>query len=265
MKISMNEMTTYRWSFEEDVARYAEAGFDGIGIWRQKLADFGEEKGVELVRDSGLDVASLHWVGGFTGSEGRSFEESVEDAFDCLELANQLGAGCVVAYTGARGGHTRNHARRLATDAFVSISRHAESLGLTIAIEPMHADCGSEWTFLNSLEDTLQLLGEVGEDSLKIVCDAYHLTFEPDSLDLIGSVADRIGLVQLGDAARAPIGEQNRCRIGEGDLPLAELVEMLQKAGYQGVYEIELLGEDVEEFDYAELITHSKAAALRLA
>ena len=45
-RLSINELTTYRWSFEEDVTRYKAAGIAGIGVWRQKLADFGEEKGV---------------------------------------------------------------------------------------------------------------------------------------------------------------------------------------------------------------------------
>ena len=36
-RIAVNEMTTYRWSFEEDVYHYAQAGIDAIGVWRQKL------------------------------------------------------------------------------------------------------------------------------------------------------------------------------------------------------------------------------------
>ena len=39
--LSMNETTTFRWSFEEDVARYAAAGIPAMGVWRQKLSDCG--------------------------------------------------------------------------------------------------------------------------------------------------------------------------------------------------------------------------------
>ena len=84
-RLSMNEMTTYRWSFEEDVNNYVAAGVCGIGVWRQKLSDFGEEKGIELVRDSGLKVSSLLWAGGFTGSEGRSYKESIDDAKEAIQ------------------------------------------------------------------------------------------------------------------------------------------------------------------------------------
>ena len=51
-RVSISEVTTYRWSFEEDVQNYVGAGISGIGVWRQKLSDFGEEKGVELIQAS---------------------------------------------------------------------------------------------------------------------------------------------------------------------------------------------------------------------
>ncbi len=48
--LSMNETTTFRWSFEEDVARYAAAGIPAMGVWRQKLSDCGQGRGLELLR-----------------------------------------------------------------------------------------------------------------------------------------------------------------------------------------------------------------------
>ena len=57
-RLSINEMTTYRWSFEEDVHNLSAAGIPAIGVWRQKLSDFGEEKGIELLaekRSGGLE------------------------------------------------------------------------------------------------------------------------------------------------------------------------------------------------------------------
>ena len=57
--LSMNEMTTYRWSFEEDVQHYSAAGIEAIGVWRQKLADYGEEKGIELLSETGRGNRSL--------------------------------------------------------------------------------------------------------------------------------------------------------------------------------------------------------------
>src|SRR5437868_1367486 len=103
-RLSMNELTTYRWSFEEDVRNYAAAGFSAIGVWRQKLSDFGEERGAELLLESGLEVSSLLWAGGFTGSDGRSYRESLQDAEESVRLAAGLHAGCLILFTGSRAG-----------------------------------------------------------------------------------------------------------------------------------------------------------------
>ena len=145
-RISMNELTTYRWSFEEDVQNYARAGIQALSVWRQKLSDFGEEKGVELITECGLSVSSLMWAGGFTGSDGRSHKESVDDAHEAIKVASELKADCLIVYSGNRAGHTHNHARRLLNSALKELLPHAGEAGVTLAIEPMHEGCAREWT-----------------------------------------------------------------------------------------------------------------------
>ncbi|HEY1067253.1 MAG TPA: TIM barrel protein, partial [Pirellulales bacterium] len=149
-RLSINELTTYRWTFEEDVNSLVAAKIPAVGLWRQKLSDFGEEKAVELIRDSPLDVSCLLWAGGFTGSDGRGFRDAVDDAVEAIRLAGQLEAKCLVVYTGPRGGHTHNHARRLLFEAFKTLIPHAGEHGVCLALEPMHPHCASDWTFLTS-------------------------------------------------------------------------------------------------------------------
>ncbi len=259
-RFSVNEITTYRWSFEEDVHNYVAAGVGGIGVWRQKLSDFGEEKAVELLRDTPLKVSSLLWAGGFTGTEGRSFKESVEDAGDAVRLAAALEASCLIIYTGPRGGHTHNHARRLIKSAVAELAPLATELGVALAVEPMHAGCAAEWTFLTDLDETIELMDSVGDASLKLAFDTYHMGHDPWVLDRLVELAPRVAVVQLGDAKQPPEGEQNRCPIGAGVLPLGAIVSALAQGGYQGFYEVELIGEDIEAADYCDLLAQSKRA-----
>jgi sugar phosphate isomerase/epimerase len=259
-QLSINELTTYRWSFEEDVDRLAASGIFTIGVWRQKLSDFGEEKGIELLSDKGLRVSSLSWAGGFTGSDGRSFKESVSDALDAVRLAAAMRAASLIVYSGARGGHTSNHARRLLKTALAEVLPVAAECGVTLAVEPMHAGCASDCTFLTSLKEAVELAEEVASPRLKIAFDSYHVGFEPGLLASLPAIVPHIGLVQLGDAKQPPLGEQNRCRLGDGIIPVASIVETLVDCGYCGFFEVELIGEDVESSDYFELLTHSKRA-----
>lgn len=263
-RLSMNEVTTYRWSFEEDVANYAAAGIKAIGAWRQKISDFGEERAVELLADSDLAVSNLLWAGGFTGSDGRTYSECVQDGQDAVRLAASAKAGCLVVYSGSRGGHTFNHARRLFRDAIREILPLAAELDVLLAIEPMHESCASEWTYLTNVDDTLEMLEELDDAHLKIVFDTYHLGQDPAIVQRIGDFVGRIAVVHLGDSRQPPDREQNRCRLGEGTLPLGEIIAALIDAGYDGYFDVELIGEEFEAADYTDLINHSRDAFERL-
>lgn len=259
-ELSMNETTTFRWSFEEDVAGCVEAGIPALGVWRQKLSDCGLAKAVELLGSSGVKVSHLLWAGGFTGSDGRSYRESVEDAAEALQTAAELGTDTLVVYSGARAGHTYNHAKRLIQSALGELAPTAAKLGVTLAVEPMHPGCATEWTFLTSIDDVLQLLAAADSPQVKVVFDTYHLGQDAGVLDRIAEIAPHVAIVQLGDAREPPDGEQNRCRLGEGSVPLAEIIAALKTAGYDGYYDVELLGEEIEAIDYHSLLQHAKQA-----
>ena len=258
VQLSINELTTYRWPFEEDIERYVAAEIPAVGVWRQKLYDFGEERGVELLADSGLKVSNLLWAGGFTGNDGRSYRESLEDAAEAVRLAGALGADCLVVYSGGRAGHTHNHARRLLHEALESILKLAEANRVTLAIEPMHAACAAECTFLTSLDDALQVVEKFNHPRVKLVFDSYHFGHEPGILSRLANIAKHVAIVHLADGHSPPCREQNRAPLGTGCLPLREIVAQLISAGYDGYFDVELFGESIEAADYCDLIEHSK-------
>jgi len=262
--LSLNETTTYRWPFEEDVAQYSAAGIEAIGVWRQKLSDCGQVRALELIQQYHLKVSHLFWAGGFTGSEGHSYRESVEDTAEALRTAAAMGATCLVVCSGARAGHTFNHARRLVQGALKELAPLAGELGVVMALEPMHPGCAARCTFLNSLDDAMSIIRAIDCPQVKLLLDTYHLGQEPGLVDRIPQIASQVALVQLGDAKCPPHGEQNRCRLGEGIVPLRPIVDALRSAGYDGFFDVELIGEDVEALDYPCLLKHAKEAFANL-
>lgn len=259
-RLSINEMTTYRWSFEEDVVELQAAGIPAIGVWRQKVADIGEDRAVDLLAQSGLAVSNLLWAGGFTGSDGHTFIESIQDAADAIRLAARLRAGCLVVYSGGRNSHTHNHARRLFAGALAELLPLAMELDVTLAVEPMYSACAAEWTFLTTLAEAMSLVDEMAHPHLKLAFDTYHLGHDPGVLDEIARVAPHIAIVHLGDSRKPPTIEQSRQRLCDGILPLRQIVAALQTAGYDGDYDVELMGEDIEQMCYRELLQDCRRA-----
>jgi sugar phosphate isomerase/epimerase len=257
-RLSMSELTTLRWSFEEDVAHYAACQIPAIGVWREKLADFGEEKGLELLEDHGLQVGSLSWAGGFTGSEGVTFLDSVEDAIEAVHLAESLGAPCLIVHSGARGGHTQSHARRLLVQGLQQLSPLAAECGVVLGLEPMAPESAADWTFLTDLQEAASIVDEADSAQVKLVINTYHWGWAADALEHVVALADRICLVKLGDSRLPPDREHSRCRLGDGCVPLRNWVGRLLNAGYDGDFDVELQGEEIEPSQYESVLRQSK-------
>ncbi len=259
-RLSVSELSTLQWTFEEDVLHYHRAGFGAIGIWQPKFSDYGEEKGLELLREHALEISSLQWIGGFTGSDGRSFRDCIVEALDTIQLAADIGARNVVVITGGRGGHTKNHACRLLRLALKSLAEAAQAVDVHLALEPMHIGCSNEWSFLNTVPQCLDVISAIGNPHLGIVFDSYHLAQDSVALPWLESIIPYVKLVQLGDAKHAPLGEQNRCLLGHGRVPLADIVELFEAGGYRGYYEVEIIGREVQHLCYEQILGQAQQA-----
>ena len=263
-RLSVCELSTYRWSFEEDVQQYLARGYQAMGIWRAKVSDFGEEKAAELLRETGIQASSLHWAGGFTGSDGRPFRDAMHDALEAIELANLLGAKTLVVLAGSRSGHTRNHARRLLTTALRELAEAASTCNVQLALEPMHCGCAYDWTFLTDIPQTLDIVASIGAQNLGIVFDSYHLAQDENVMEWLPSIVPYVRLVQLGDAKGAPVGEQNRCLLGRGRVPIQSIVSTFESIGYDGFYEVELFGEEIEHLEYGDVLDDCRSTLAAL-
>jgi len=247
-------VTTYHWSFQEDVVAYREAGIGAIGIWRTKLERFGEERGIDLVQESGLEVSSLAWAGGFTGSAGYSFDEAVIDARQALRVAADLGADCLIVSGGGRGHHTAGHARRLVVDGLTLLAEDAAELGVQLAVQPMHHSFYRDWTFLSSIDQTLDVLTACDHPSVRMAFDVFSLWREPRLFDRIDEVAGQVAIVKLSDWREPLRSEYDRCLPGDGVVPLVDMTQAFLNAGYRGQFEIEVWSEAMWESDYGEVL-----------
>lgn len=260
VRLSMNEVTTYRWSFEEDLLCARDAGYQGIGVWLRKLRDFGEERAIELVQESGLAVSHVSWEGGFTGRDAATAQENIASARETLALCGELGAESLVIYSGARNGHTQRHANRLLRSALDQLLPHAEKAGVALAVEPMHCACAEGWTFLTGLPESLNLAREYDTPALRLALDTYHFPAGEPDWPLLRELAPYLAVVHLGDLADPHGLDQGRVPLGEGHAPLSGIVQSLIDGGYNGFFDVKLMGPKIECLDYHQVLRHSRRA-----
>lgn len=257
-KMSMNEVTTFRWSFVEDVTAFSKAGLDGIGIWRPKIAEFGEERAIDLLQEHEMSVSSLSWAGGFTGTHGYSFREMVDDAADAVRLAGDLRASCLVLISGGRNGHTVNHSRRLLCEALAELGDLAAEHHVELALQPARRRFCEDWSFLHSVDQVMDILDLCDHPYVGMAFDTFHLGEDAALVSRIGEILPYVTVVQLSDVGAAPESLTDQVMLGDGGLPLAHIVDAFERGGYDGFFDVGIWSDRIWQSDYRRVISRCR-------
>jgi sugar phosphate isomerase/epimerase len=247
--IAVSELTSSRWDLQQEIAHVAAHGFESISLWRAKVSDVGAAAAARVMRAAGVRVSSLQWAGGFTGGDGRSFAESVDDAIEAIDTAAILSAPVLVLQSGCRGGHTRTHAARLLGEALETLTPIAARAGVTLALKPVHA-AAAGCSFLTGLGEALDLVGRFDDRALRLALDLWHFGDDAQVTALMPRLAAAVAIVHVADRSGSPAVEVDRLPAGHGSLPLERLVYNLVEHGYAGAIEFDPVGEAVEILGY---------------
>jgi sugar phosphate isomerase/epimerase len=121
--------------------------------------------------------------------------------------------------------------RKRAVEAVQHLAEYAESCHVGMLIEPINR---YETRFINTVQEALQFIADVGADNLCVLADSFHMNIEEacmgDALRLAGK---RLGYVHLSDS--------NRKAAGQGHTNLKELATVLRQVGYSGYIGAEIL------------------------
>lgn len=261
LSASVSELSMLRWDLEEELEHLARHGIEGVGLWRTKLSDVGVATARGLVRRYRRRVSSLQWAGGFTGSDGRNFRESVDDALDAIGAAAAVGAGVLVLHTGCRGGHTLGHAHRLLLEACETLAPAAWNSGVRLAIQPLHPDAAAGCGFLTGLSQAVDWIERFDHPAIGLALDLWHFGHDPALPALLPRLVRRLFLVKVADRVESPTGGGERLLPGTGRLPLESQVGTLLALGYAGDVEFEAVGETVEAAGYDATLGHVRQIA----
>jgi sugar phosphate isomerase/epimerase len=250
-RFSISEISTLRASFSEDLAAYAQAGLDGIGIWELKLGDpQGDARSREAFERSGLGAASavpalpsilpLPLLGGPTDPRERiaSLRASIQ------RLAPFAPEG-IVCLTGSGLGLEPRAARATVVDGLSRLAEEAARAGVRLALEPYQADGGAEWTIAHTIPEALELIEEAGGGpSLALQVDVWHLWNSASVLDDLRREIGRVAGVHVCDVRSPTRGWADRVLPGDGVADLPALLGTLEAAGWRGFYDLEIFSDD---------------------
>jgi sugar phosphate isomerase/epimerase len=238
-RISVNNLSSLFQSFHDDIAMWRELGVDHVGLISPKLEGMGWDTARDLVNETGLRVSNL------------SVEERVVD--ESLRFAASIGASPVYITSGGAGAREWDEAVAAFCARIAPHAALADELGVRLAVEPT-SPLRTDLSFVFCMRDGFDLARAAGISS---VLDLYSCWYERDLEKLVRKNLDVLALVQICDFSLQTYDTPNRSALGDGDIPLERLFGMLLDAGYEGAFDLEILGSRIEEEGYASAIARS--------
>jgi D-psicose/D-tagatose/L-ribulose 3-epimerase len=218
------------------IASTAEAGYDLIEIPLLDPASVDARDTRSVLDEHGIAAGcSL----GLSDATNVSSEDPEAVAAGRLLLANalratvELGAdylgGVLFGVLGRHEAAVTERGYANAVAAMQELSENAAREGVTIGLEVVNR---YESNVLNTTEQALQFLDDIGSSNATVHLDTYHMNIEePGMAAAIELAGDRLGYFHVGESNRGPLGT--------GTVDFAEAFAALDRIGYNGTITFE--------------------------
>lgn len=238
MRLCYSNLACPDWSFEQTVEAVGTYGFDGLEIRlfdgdvvTPALSPSARQRGAVALRDNGVEAAALNTSLQVTAEDRREFLSALEVL---SEIAEQWGAPLIRLFGGKLPPEPadRREALKKAGDLLVEAVPVAGGHGVRLALET-HDDFSSAHTVAEALSYT--------GGSAGAVYDSHHPHRMGESpSEVIEALGPLMWHVQVKDARRMPGDHKwQLVPLGEGEVPVKELVRLLPGAGYDGWVSLE--------------------------
>jgi sugar phosphate isomerase/epimerase len=223
------------------VRAYAAAGADAIGIWELKLED--DDAALEALGASGLGRASavpaIPSILPLPLMEGPNDPQERIDAI-CASLHRlaKFDPPAIVCLTGP------GDDRDTVVAGLRTIGDEARRAGVCVGLEPINRVGGEDWTMISSLGEAVDLLDEADHPALGIQFDTWHVWNTPNVVEEIAEHVDRFVGVHVADWREPTRKWADRVLPGDGVGDLPRLLGALDRAGWDGYYDVEIFSDN---------------------
>ena len=189
--LSLNTATVrVQWKLDRIIAECARRGIRAISPWRDQVAAVGLDTVARLVRDTGLELSGYCRGGMFPASTVLGRQRALDDNRQAVDEAKALNASCLVLVVGGLPGALEGNAehkdlaaaRDDVRDGIAVTLEYARSVGMPLAIEPLHPMYAAERACINTMEQALDLCDALDPQrtgALGVAVDVYHVWWDP--------------------------------------------------------------------------------------
>ena len=229
------------WDSLGEACRAAAAlGFDAIEVFPRSAEDLDALELKRLLRDHKLRLAAIGTGAGWVVQKLRLTDpdpsirrRAQAFAAGVIDLAGSFGAPAILGSMQGRWDPPVNRDQALGWlgEALEQLAPRAYALGVPLLLEPLNR---YETNLLNRVGDTLEFIGGLRTQNVRLLCDLFHMNIEErniaEALILAGT---KLSHVHFADS--------NRHAIGLGHTEIGPVAEALRQIGYDGCISAEIL------------------------
>jgi sugar phosphate isomerase/epimerase len=243
-----------RWSFDDDLRFWESEGVDHVGLSFRKVEKVGATRASTALADAGLRVSNIVELGWWDLVDRSTWARQRDRLLVAVEVARPFGA-CLVLTTGPAGDLEWDAATSAFREALEPVQVAARNAGVPVTIEPT-SPMRVDLSFVTTFRDGVDLARMI--DAL--VCMEVNSCFaERDLGASIGAAGDVLAHVQVSDFVIGSLCSPDRAVPGDGDIPLARILDRVLTTGYRGAFELEMVGPRIEAEGYDHAIRRSIA------
>jgi D-psicose/D-tagatose/L-ribulose 3-epimerase len=215
------------------VAATARSGFDLLEVPLLDPAQVDADMTAGVLAEHGVTPTcslGLTFDTDISSEDGDTVTRGVDLLLDAVQVAGDIGS----RYVGGPIYSAMDKYRRPATAAgranavaaLRTVAAAAHERDVTLGLEPVNR---YESNLVNTAEQALDLIADVGADNVVVHLDSYHMHIE--QADMAGPVRRCAAEGRLG---YVHVGESHRGHLGTGSLDLPGLFRALAEVGYAG-------------------------------
>ena len=255
--LSINTATVRKqWTLDRIIEECAKRGIRAISPWRDQVAAVGLDKIARQLRDTGIGLSGYCRGGFYPAVDAAGRQAALVDNRQAIDEAKTLNAPCVVLVVGALPGALSGkaaytdigRARNEVFDGIAASLEYSRTVGMPLAIEPLHPMQAAERACINTLEHALDVcdaLDPQRSGALGVALDIYHVWWDPKLQQQIERAGKQRLLAYHVCDWLTPTRDllNDRGMMGDGVVELKKIRGWVEQAGYQGFAEVEIFSE----------------------
>jgi sugar phosphate isomerase/epimerase len=248
-RLSVNCISSYRQPLEADIALWRELGVEYVALILPKVEDIGWDAARTMIRDAGVRVSTMFGPTYRRLDADRAlgwFAEDQQGTLDTVEFAASVGAESVYVCSGAAPTYSWDEAADAFTELVAPAAARGAELGVPLLVEPTNP-LRIDVSFVFWQRDAMDLARHAGT---KVMLDLQSSWYERGLEEIVRRNIGLVGLTQISDYVIGTAETGNRVVPGDGDIPLERLLALVLDAGFEGSFDLEVMGPRVEAEGY---------------